>query len=196
MANLNEIAELSWRTIYPNPTDETAVTREEFITTAKTQYALQMWVMARNERNQEGVFEIPSQILAQSEPLPVVNNEIDISKLKILKGLPNGIWLQNIGGLTCDCEYIRSTVNLSQILCGEDSLPEMSKPFLIIGEKIIFPNGTHNNKLPIIYATDGVENDGTYEVDDVVGAIIQEKLLQLYGTKQPEDKTNNGSSNN
>lgn len=197
MASLNEIAELSWNIVFPKPSDDVSITREEFITTAKTQYALQMWVMAKNEKNQEGVFNVPSNILAQSDPLPVVNNEIDISGLNILKGLPAEIWLQNIGGLTCDCQYIKSNVNLSQLLCDDDSLPPESKTYLVIGEKIKFPQGTHANKLPIIYAIDGSNMEGDFPVDDVVGAIIQQKLLEIYapGRMGLEDKQNDGKPN-
>lgn len=196
MANLLEIAELAWSQIWPHPTDEAAITKEEFITTAKIQYPLQMWVHARNTKNEDGVFNIPSNILVQSDPLPVKDNKIDISGLKIMRGLPNERWLQNIGGLTCQCKYVKSDVNLSQIFQDvDDGLPDGTKTFLILGKEIIFPKGTHANALPIIYASDGIENDGLYEVDDVVGALIQQQLISIYGGKMgKEDSNNDGKS--
>lgn len=196
MANLLEIAELAWSQLFPHPTDEASITKEEFITTAKIQYPLQMWVQARNERNEEGVYNVPSNILIQSDPLPVVNNEIDISHLNIMRGLPNGVWLQNIGGLTCGCKYVKSTINTSQIMCDTDNgLGDDVKTFLVVGKKILFPKGAHSDKLTIIYANNGIENDGLYEVDDVVGALIQQQLIQIYtGKIGKEDKNNDGKA--
>lgn len=196
MANLLEIAELAWKQLFPSATDETAITKEEFITTAKTQYPLQMWVHARNTKNEDGEFEVPSNILVQSKPLPVKDNRIDISGLKIMRGLPNETWIQNIGGLTCKCKYVKSTVNRSQIFEDiEDGLPDDTKTYLLLGEEIVFPKGTHATELPIIYASNGIENDGTYEVDDVVGALIQQQLILIYTNKiGKEDKNNDGKS--
>ncbi len=197
MANLLEIAELAWSQVFPHPTDETAITKEEFITTAKTQYPLQMWIQARNIKNEEGVFDVPTNILVQSDPLPVVDNEIDISGLSIMYGLPNQAWLQNIGGLTSKCKYVKSTVNQAQIMQDtEDGLGDDVKTYLAIGKKIFFPKGTHSNKLTIIYASNGIENDGLYEVDDVVGAMIQQQLILIYtGKIGKEDKVNDGNPN-
>lgn len=196
MANLLEIAELAWGQIFPHPTDETAVTKEEFITTAKIQYPLQMWVHARNTKNEEGSFEVPSNILVQSDPLPVKDNKIDISKLSIMRGLPNEIWLQNIGGLLCKCKYVKSTLNHSQIFEDiDDGLGDDAKTYYVLGNEIVFPKGTHANALPIIYANNGVENDGLYEVDDVIGALIQQQLILIYTNKiGKEDKNNDGKS--
>ena len=194
--NLLEVAEVAWRQIFPQPSDETAITREEFITTAKIQYPLQMWAFSRNTKNQDGVFEVPSNILVQSEPLPVRDNKIDISKLQIMRGLPNETWLQRIGPLVCECKYVKSTLNISQIMCDtEDGLGDDVKTYFIIGNEIIFPKGTHADKLPIIYASSGIENDGLYEIDDVVAGMIQQQLLLIYGGRiGKEDKNNDGKS--
>lgn len=196
MANLLEIANLAWLQLFPKGADDAPITKEEFITTAKIQYPLQMWVQARNEKNEEGVYNVPPNILVQSDPLPVKDNEIDISKLPVMYGLPNQVWLQNIGGLTCGCKYIKSTINATQILHDtEDGLPDDTKTFLVIGKKIQFPKGTHADKLTIIYASNGIENDGLYEVDDVVGALIQQQLIQIYtGKIGKEDKSNDGKA--
>lgn len=197
MANLLEIAELAWSQVFPHPTDEAAITKEEFISTAKTQYPLQMWVQARNEKNEEGVYNVPPNILVQSDPLPVVDNAIDISKLSVMYGLPNQVWLQNIGGLTCKCDYVKSTINTSQIMCDtDDGLGNGVKTYFVLGKKIMFPKGTHADKLTIIYASNGIENDGLYEVDDVVGALIQQQLILIYTNKiGKEDKSNDGNPN-
>lgn len=197
MANLLEIAELAWGQLFPHGSDEAPITKEEFITTAKIQYPLQMWVQARNVKNEEGVFDVPPNILVQSDPLPVKNNEIDLSGLSIMYGLPNQAWLQNIGGLTCNCNYVKSTVNNSQIFKDvDDGLPEGTKTYYALGKKLIFPKGTHADKLTIIYASNGVENDGLYEVDDVVGAMIQQQLILIYTNKiGKQDKSNDGNPN-
>ena len=194
MASLNEIGNLIWLQISPVGTDESAISKEEIITSCKVQYALAMWTMARNTKNQDGEWEVPSNILAQSEPLPVINNEIDISGLSILRGLPNEMWLQKIGSLTCECDYIKTTINKAQIFCDvEDGLSDLTKTYYVIGKKIYFPKGVHADKLPILYAKDGEDIEGEFEVDDVVGAIIQQQVLAMYlGRIGQEDKNNNG----
>ncbi len=40
--NLNEVAEVAWRQLYPNPSDETAVTLQEFQSTARGEYSYQL----------------------------------------------------------------------------------------------------------------------------------------------------------
>jgi len=197
VANLNEIGNLIWLQMFPNGTDEAPISREEIITSCRTQYALAMWTMARNTKNQDGEFEVPSNILAQSEPLPVVDNEIDISELKILRGLPSEQWLQKVGSLTCECDYVKSTVNKANIFCDvEDGLADTTKTYYVIGKKIFFPKGTHADKLPIIYAVDGEDIDGMYEVDDVVAAIIQQQVLGMYMNKTGQEDTNNDGKPN
>lgn len=194
MASINEIGQLILNALRPTPTDETDIQVEEIITSLKIQYALAMWTMARNTKNQDGEFEVPSNILAQSDPLPVVNNEMDISGLNILRGLPSETWLQRVGGLTCECDYVKTTVNKAAIFCDvEDGLAETVKTYYVLGKKIFFPKGTHANSLPIIYAMSGEDIEGDFEVDDVVGAIIQQQVLTMYlGRTGMEDKNNDG----
>lgn len=197
MANLNEIGQLIFNALNPNPGDETAIQREEVITSCKVQYALAMWTMARNTKNQDGEFEVPSNILAQSEPLPVFDNEMDISELKVLRGLPSEMWLQRVGSLTCECDYIKTTVNKAQIFCDvEDGLADTTKTYYVIGKKIYFPKGVHADKLPIIYAKDGEDIEGIFEVDDVVAAIIQQQVLGMYMNKTGQEDTNNDGKPN
>ena len=194
MANLLETSNLAWLQLYPNPSDETAVSREEFIATAKTEFAYQQLLMVWKEKNDEGYFEIPSYLSSEIE-LPVTNNEMDISGLKILRSLPQEIWLQNIGGITCKCKYVKSTVNLSQLLCDDDSLDDAARPYYVIGKKIKFPKGVHKTPLPIIYANNGIDIDGRIEIDDAIAGIVRTRLVEIYGGKTGiEDKTNNTNS--
>lgn len=196
MANLKEIAEAAWLQI-GGGTDESRITLEEVIATAKSEYAYQMLIYTWNLKDREGGYAIPGHLVVQSEPLKVKDNKIDISKLSILFSLPCELWLQNIGGLTCDCEYIKSTVNNSQLLCDDDSLPDGTRTFLVIGKEIHFPKGTHATELPIIYATSGVtDNEDVIEVDDAIGGIVRGRLIEIYlGKTTPEDKTNNTNPN-
>ncbi len=198
MASLKAIAELTWRQIFPKGSDETRVTREEFLSTAKTEYAYQFWIKMKADKAEDGEFEIPSYLLSE-DTLTVKNNEADISQLKsagkaILQGLDQEMWLQNIGGLGCECIYVRTTVNTAQALCGDDSLPDDVKTYIVIGKKIKFPKGVHTNELPIIYANNGNTVNSDIEVDDVVGAMVRRGLQELYGGKiGPEDKTNDST---
>ncbi len=192
MANLLEIAELVWRRVHPNPSDEVSNEKDEFIAVAKSEYAYQVWRKAKEEKREEGMFDIPSYLLSRDEII-VANNVADISHLEPLKSLED--WVQNIGGLVCDCKYVKSTINMTQLMCDDDSIGN-DKTFIIIDKAIEFPKGTHADKLPIIYANNGKAlNAKEIEIDDALGAIIRKELLQFYGQKVEEDVTNNTNSN-
>lgn len=195
MADLKSIAELSWRTIYPNPGDEGAISREEFLESAKLEYSYQYLLWYWRENAQEGVFNMPGDLATEAE-FDVIDNEVDISNLDIMSRLPGDKWLANVGGLTCDCKYVKSNINQTQLLCDDDSMPEDYKPYLIVGKKIKFPKGTHADRLTIIYANSGREIDDTIEVDGALGALVRVRLQEIYGRPMPVDKTNNTNSNN
>lgn len=194
MANLLSIANLTWLSLFPEPRDKTATTLEEMIASAKVEYAASMWLYRQQMLQLDGFFQMPSDLLTESDPLPVVNDSVDVSKLKYLGSLPGDLWLQNIGGLGCECEYVKSTINLSQLLCDDDSLPESKKTFYIVGKKIKFPKGTHAKELVIIYANTGTSLDeNTIEVNEYVASKVREKLIALYGKRMPVDDTNNNN---
>jgi hypothetical protein len=185
---------LAWRQLFPNPNDETAISKEEFITTAKSEYALQIWIQAKQEKREEGFYNVPSNLLTEIT-LPVKDNFVDISGLDILRGLPSEIWLQNVGGIGSKCVYVKSTVNTSQLLHDDDGLADTDKTFLVIGKKIIFPRGVQGETIPIIYANSGGSVEGDIEIDDAIGGIIRTRLIEIYGGKiGVEDETNNSNS--
>lgn len=191
MANLLSIAELACRTINPNPTPSQIA---QFVETAKVEYAASLWILAKEEEMLNGFFDIPSSLLTRIE-MEVKNNEIDASELKTLNVLSGDRWLADVGGLDCECHYIKSTLNQEKILCDDDSAGN-AKTYYVVGKKIVFPRGTHSKKIPIIYANTGSELDDHMEVDDYAASKVREKLQQLYGNKFPEDKTINNSINN
>lgn len=183
---------MAWEQQFPLATDEVAISRESYIAVAKGEYAYQFLLWYWKEKGTEGVFNIPGNLSTESEPLPVVDNEMDISGLDILSRLPNDLWLQHIGHLTSDCTYIKSNINQTQLLKEDESLPDDYRTYLIIGKKIIFPKGVHTNPLTIIYANSGQNVDDNIEVDEAIGALVRQKLNDIYlgRTGQP-DKTNN-----
>ncbi len=193
MANLLSIAELAWRQLFPDPSDETKVKKEEFIATAKLEYAYQLWIKLMADKREEGYFEVPSYLLSETE-LEVKDNVMDISSLKIMRGLPWETWLQNIGGIECKCKYVKSTLNLSQVLCDEDSLPDGDKTYYVVGKKIKFPKGVDQDKLPITYANSGENIDGYIEVEDSLGGIVRRTLVEIYGGKVGSDDDTNNSN--
>lgn len=194
MATLQSVAELSWRNIFPNPGDETAITKEEFIATAKNEWAYQTLLMCWQERSLEGFYEPPSYLLTEIEK-EVINNEMDISDLETFKSLPQESWLVNIGGM-CECKYVKSTANLTQLLCDDDSLPDTTKTYYILGKKIKFPKGVHKDTLPITFANMGNDVSNTVEVDEAIAAIIRVRLNEIYlGKVPPSDVTNNSNAN-
>lgn len=194
--NLKEVANLAWLQI-GGGTDESRVTLEEVIATARYEYAWQMLQLAWRERREEGTFYIPSY-LAKEVELPIVNNQIDISKEPIMKGLPDERWLVNVGGIGCACEYVKSNINNAQVLCDDDSLGDMVKTYVVIGDKIVFPKGAHGSKLTIIYAHNGSSLDeNEITIDDSIGGIVRQRLVEIYlGKTTPEDRTNNSNANN
>lgn len=194
MSNLKEVAQLAYDQIFCNPTDEEKVHRVDFYETARLEYAYQFLLWYWKEKALEGWFNIPGNLSSEHE-LDVVNDEVDISKLDIMSRLPNDMWVQNIGGLTCDCKYIKSNINQTQLLCGDDSMPEEYKPYVIVGKKIKFPKGTHTTPISIIVANSGKSIDDSVEVDDSIAAIVRTRLIQIYGGQMGvEDKSNNSNA--
>lgn len=193
MANLLSICETAWLQLYPTATDEAPITKEEFIETGLGEYAYQFLLWYWKEKGTEGVFNIPGNLSSEHE-FDVIDNEIDISGLDIMSRLPNDLWLQNIGGLTTDCNYVKSNINQTQLLKEDDSLPDDYKTYLIVGKKIKFPQGTHKTPISIIVANSGKEIDGDIEIDDAIGAIVRTRLIEIYGNRIGlQDKTNNSS---
>lgn len=193
MGNLLEIANLSWEKQFPLATDETAISRESFIATARLEYAYFFLLWYWRENTQEGVFNMPGNLSKESDLLPVVQNEVDISELDIMSRLPNERWLGKIGKLTDDCVYVKSNINQTQLLKDDDSLPDNYKPYVILGNKIIFPKGAHSDEITIIYAGSGKDIDENIEVDDAIGAQVRQRLDDIYFQRVGiVDKTNNG----
>lgn len=193
MANLLSIAELAWKQLFPEGSDETKVKKEQFIADSKTEYAYQLWVKILADKREEGQIDIPSYLLSEKE-LEVADNVMDLTGLKIMRSLPFEIWLQNVGGINCECRYIKSTINLSQTLCDDDSIGDNDKTYYPVGKKIKFPRGTHSKKLTIIYANNGELVDDQIEVDDAIGGLVRRSLIELYGGKVgKQDETNNSN---
>jgi hypothetical protein len=193
MANLIEIAELAYNKIYPNPTIDTPIKLEEFIATAKSEFAYQIWRKSKEDKREDS-YSLPSYLVSMDE-LTVVDNKASIKHLKPLKSLDFDQWLVNIGGLECKCVYIKSDVNMAQLMCDDDSIGN-AKRYIPIKDQILFPNGTHANTLPILYVSNGIKIDNYIEVDDGIGALVRRHLLEFYGQKVPEDVTKNSNPNN
>lgn len=193
MANLNSIAEQAWRQLFPGPSDEVKVKKEEFMATAKTEYAYQLWIKIMAERREEGQLDIPSYLLSEAE-LEVVNGVMDISSLKIMRSLPWETWLQNVGGINCECPYVKTTLNLAQVLCDDDSLPDGARTYYAEGKKLKFPKGVHKSPLPIVYANSGENIKGYIEVEDSLAGVVRRSLIEIYGGKiGNKDVTNNSN---
>jgi hypothetical protein len=193
--NLKEVAELSWEQIFPQGSDETSIPKESFIRTAYSEFAFLTWMAYLNEKNQEGYAETPSYLLTEVEK-DVTNNEMDISDLKYFKSLPQEVWLQKIGEVGCKCKYVKSTVNLNQLLCDDDSLDDLTKTYYVLGKKIKFPQGTHKTPLTLTYASMGEDSFGVIEVDEGISSQIRDKLNSIYlGKVSSADVTNNSNPN-
>lgn len=138
---------------------------------------------------------IPSNLLS-TKKIEVKDNIADISKLNVFRGLPNDLWLQNIGGIGSKCKYVKSSVNNAQLLSDDDSLPDNYRTYYPVGNTIVFPQGVHENPVPITFANMGENLDGEIEVDDTLAAIVRSRLIDIYlGKEGREDVTNNSNSN-
>lgn len=192
--NLKEVAELSWQKIYPAGS-KAPIPKESFIRSAYAEFAYQSLLMAWKEKADD-YYEVPSYLLTEVEK-EVEDNEIDISDLKYFKSLPMGVWLQRIGEMNCECQYIKSTFNQTQLLCEDDSLPDTARTYYAVGNKIKFPNGAHSKTLPITFANMGENLDGSIEVDEAIADLILDKLdVRYLGRVPPTDTTNNVNPNN
>ena len=192
--NLNEVAELSWRKIFPQGGNNTAISKEEFMRVAFVEFAQQTLLMAWKDRADD-YYEVPPYLIDEVEK-DIVDNEMDISDLKYFKSLPMQTWLVNMGGFDCHCKYVKSTANLSQLLCEDDSMDDDARPYFIQGKKIVFPKGTHKTPLKIVYANMGADIDGNIECDEAIAASVLEKLDAFYlGKIAPADVTNNNNPN-
>ena len=193
MASLLEIAEIVWLQI-GGGTDESSTELETVAASARLEYAWQMLQMAWRDKRENGEYIVPAYLSREKE-LKIVANEADISDLNILRAIPQEMWLQQISGLD-GCIYTKTTINMAQLMDGDDALGADAKTYMIIGNKIKFPKGTHADKLNLIYANDGSDLDADdVNVDDAIGALVKERLLASYlGKIVPEDKTNNSNS--
>lgn len=195
MANLKSVAEQAWNQLFPRPGDEEAVDREDFVATAKSEYFFQIWRKIKEDKVVYGYCDIPSYLLSEKE-VEVKDGVMDISELKIMRSIDEELWLQNIGGIACECQYVKSTLNQSKLLCDDDSLPDDAKTYYPQGKKIIFPKGVHKSPLSITYANQGEEVDDMIEIDDAIAGIIRRELINIYGGKiGQEDKQNDSDSN-
>lgn len=193
MAFLKEIAQLAHEQIFPRGNDEPAISLEQFITTAKAQYAWEIWRMSKEEKRDEGVYNIPS-ILLTPATLNVNEGVADISKLNPLRSLTNDKWIVNMGGIS-SCKYVATNVNNAQLLDDDDSLGDDVKTYYVVGNEIYFPKGIFKNPVPLIYANDGLSLDeNEHFIDDVVAAVLRTKLIDIYKIKGEEDLTNNSNS--
>lgn len=187
MSNLLEVAELAWRQLKPD------VSKEEFIATAKYEFSYQSLLRFYEERKLEGTIDLPPHLLDEKK-FDVVNNEVDLSGEKIMYGLPNGIWLQQISDIEKKSgNYTKTTINLVNAI-GFDDIGN-DKPYYVSGRSIKFPNGTHSNKINVIFAGAGKRIDNEIFVDENIAALVRNRLIEIYGNKTSEtDKTENGNS--
>lgn len=182
MPGLLSIAEQAWRQLFPNPGDEGAVQKEVFFEDAKIKYAFFMWRKIKEDKAEYGESIIPSFLLSEAE-MEVKNNKIDISSLDILRSIDLDMWLQNVGGIGCECKYIKTTHNLIQALCDDDSHGNDRRVYPL-GKYLVFPDGVHKDKLTIIYAHNGKRlNEDEIDVDEALGSMVRDSLIALYGGK-------------
>lgn len=193
MASLNSIAEQAYHLVYPQPDDETALPKELFEEASRTEYAWQVQLMYWKSKRDEGEYDLPSHLLREAE-LEVKGNQIDLCNLNVFRSFSSDIWLQQVGNVS-DCQYIRHTVNLSNLLTDEESRGNQYKTYIPLGDKLKFPDGVYKSPVTIIYISRGDDLDGDLIVDDVIGNIVLDRLVERFsGKSNLVDVTNNTNS--
>lgn len=193
MSNLKEIAQVSYDQVYPNASEQTSIKVEHFIQAGRSKMAYELWRLSKELKRAEGEWEIPTALMRQGE-ITVSDNVADISELNVFRTADGETWISNIGGISCECNYIKQTVNLAQLLCDEDYWGN-GKPYIIVGNKINFPIGTHKTTLPIIYASNGDDINDEIPIDDTIAELVSIYLFQRFSNKFPADKTANNNEN-
>lgn len=190
---IQELGELVWRNLNPNGSAQTAIKKEEIISTAQGEYASALWIHSKELQASEGYYEIPGALLISKE-FAVKNNMIDLSGIGLISSLSSD---QAIQGIVSDCKYVKSTFSQEQKLKNDDSIGD-ARTFFLLGKKLVFPKGTHKDKLEVVYATDGSgldESETDIQINGYIGSKVRDKLYQIYGIKVPADHTENSNSN-
>lgn len=188
---LQETAELVFRQLFPNPSDETSITLEEFIATAKSEYAYTIWTLNRKELQETGENNVPP-ILLSTEELVIEDKIADISEISALRSLQGNSWIQFIGTLG-ECSYVVMDLNKYKLLQDDESRNE-TKAAVILGSQIYFPDGVYKSKEQIIFANTGENLDNRTPIDGAVAGVLRRSLFDIYSKKVAEDKTNNSNS--
>lgn len=193
---LKSIAELVYRQVYPNPSDEAPITLVEFIESAKLEYAYRLWERNRLEMRDGADNDVASNLLSRAT-LPVKDKTASIADINPLRSLPSNTWLQLVGGVECgDCKYVVMDLNKYKLLCDDESRGD-NKAVIPMGSNLYFPDGLFDNKneIDIVYANLGSDLDDDTNVDEAVGNLVRTNLFNIYSKQMPEDKTNNSNPN-
>lgn len=193
MADLKSISQVCYDQVYPNATAQTSVKVEHFIEEAKVRYAWEMYRISKETKRAEGEWEIPSALFRQTN-LTIKDNVADISDLQIFRSFDGDIWIGNIGGIGSECNYIRQSVNISNMLLDDEYIGN-GHPYIVVGQSIMFPKGTHKQTIPIIYASNGEDADDKIAVDDAIGALVSDYLYKRFAGKLPEDRSADSNTN-
>lgn len=190
MASLNSIAEQAYSIVFPQSDDETALPKELFEEASRTEYAWQVQLMYWKSKRDDGEYDLPSHLLREVE-LDVKDNKVDLCNLNVFRSFSSDIWLQQVGEIG-ECKYIRHTVNLSNLLVDEEDRGNQYKTYIPIGDKLKFPDGVYKSPITIIYASKGEDLEGDTIVDDVIGNIVLDRLVEKFsGKSNLVDVTNN-----
>lgn len=189
--NLIEVAELFWRKMFPNPSDdELGIKRAEIIAAAKIEYGFLQFQMAQTMRHEEGEFTIPAAMILTA-PVTVADKKADITDLLIINAIPMERWAIGLRGKKTGINYIKSSAASVQKIDADD----LAAPrYYVMGESIIFPDEVDDAECEFTYA--GMPDSDEYiGISGEMGSLIDRALSQRYGFRQPEkeDKTVNSN---
>lgn len=192
MAELKELAQSVYDQCFPNASIQTSIKVDHVLVEAKARLAYEMWLQAKIEEREDGFWEVPTPLLREAE-IEIKNNEADISSLKVFRSFKGDTWIQSVGD--CDCPYMKMSLNVSKMLCGDDEYIGNSRPFVVVGKKLKFPKGAHSKSLPIVYASNGDDVEDDMEVDDSLAALVSDYLWKRFTNRLPEDRSNDSNTN-
>lgn len=199
---IKEIAALAHRQVFPSSGGVPIISLAEFVRTAISEYAYQTLLLYWKEKREEGYYSLPSNLLSVSEKDVKEGKSVDVSDLKFFRAIPRDGWLldvvdnSGVNDLCGGCSFMKSTYVRASLLCGDDSLDDGVCLYYYLSNEIHFPAGTKSRKVKIIYANVGDGVTPGEDIDEAIGALIRQRLVEIYlGKTNKNDETLNSDKN-
>ena len=197
MKSIRLIAELAWRQLNPNPSEEVANLKEEYIETAKNEFAGLAWIqyMGARKEGDKAVFE---GLLRRKVYLPQESEEGLFLQLdEDVIDLPNDEGIRMVAAVAKGVRPLTKaraeSLNLFQDDPGE-------KVFYRLQRKIFFPYGLNvqgKTSVAVLMVSAGAIGEDDLLIPAHMAADIHGALINKYGPTKgvPSNVTNDSNAN-